>query len=83
MSIKVQDSQVHERLQTLTLDAIVALAKKQIRREISDSIRKRIWYQANRECCIETSKRRYKTMKLKADMFTSGSAAPSALPVRA
>ena len=76
MSIKVQDSQVQERLQTLSLDAIVALAKKQIRREISDSIRKRIWYQANRESCIEMNKRRYKTMKQKADMFTSGSAAP-------
>ncbi len=76
MSIKVEDSQVQERLQTLTLDAIVALAKRQIRREIYDSMRKRIWYQDNREHCIETNKRRYKTMKEKADMFTSGSAAP-------
>ncbi len=69
MSIKVQDSQVQERLQTLSLDAIVALAKKQIRREIYDSIRKHNWYLANRESCIETNKRRYKAMKQNADRY--------------
>ena len=69
MPIKVQDTQVQERLQTLSHDAIVALAKKQLRRELSDSIRKQIWYQANREKCIETNKLRYRAMKEKADRY--------------
>ena len=68
-NIKVQDSQIQERLQAMTLDAIVALAKKQIRREIYDSIRKHIWYKTNRERCVESSKLRYKAMKQKADKF--------------
>ena len=78
-NIKVQDSQIQERLQAMTLDAIVALAKRQIRREIYDSIRKHIWYKTNREHCIEANKRRYKTMKQKADRFielSTGSPSP-------
>ncbi len=38
----VTDAQVQDRLMTLTLDDIVALAKKQIRREIYAVLRKRI-----------------------------------------
>ena len=75
MSIKIQDTQVQERLQTLSHDAIVALAKKQIRRELSDSIRKQIWYQANRERCIETNKLMYRAMKQNADRYIKLSSA--------
>ena len=75
MPIKVKDTQVQERLQTVSHDAIVALAKKQIRREISDSIRKQIWYQANRERCIETNKLRYRAMKQNADRYIKLSSA--------
>ncbi len=75
MPIKVQDTQVQERLQQLSHDSIVALAKKQIRRELSDSIRKQIWYQANRERCIETNKLRYRAMKQNADRYIKLSSA--------
>ena len=63
----------------MTFDAIVALANKRIRREIYDNIRKRIWYETNRERRVESSKLMYKAMKQKADMFnelSSGSPAP-------